>query len=297
MENTLTSLEQIIQNYEMVERLLVFELQALHARGTTLEIGEYCEEVWSEMFQKIIPKKFSILRNGVIMDSRGLYSPEVDIVIYDKEYVPYMFQYGETKKIVPIEAVFAAVKCQNFETNEMEYSDETQESFYLLEEWMKGVKILRVHSADAYAYLSEHHETYPRQTTPIMILCSIEKRVSGNAEGMFDIEVIAGDRLEVVNHRETDTYGELLMHFNGKEQGYEVTNTSSMYEKNIFEQSKELKNGILKLSFILNQMLLLINTPVVFSHFAYAQTFREIEQQHDIKKEAYRKRKSEAQSK
>ncbi len=72
-----------------------------------LEDGKYREYLVKNVLEKIIPSKYSIT-NGFIIDSDNNISDEMDIIIYDKNYVPPFFD--ETYTVVPIESVIAVIQ-------------------------------------------------------------------------------------------------------------------------------------------------------------------------------------------
>ena len=72
-----------------------------------LEDGKYREYLVKKIFGKIIPSKYSIT-NGFVIDSDNNISKEMDIIIYDRSYVPPFFD--ETYTVVPIEAVIAVIQ-------------------------------------------------------------------------------------------------------------------------------------------------------------------------------------------
>ena len=72
-----------------------------------LEDGKYREYLIKNILNKIVPKKYSIT-NGFIIDSDNNRTEEMDIIIYDSNYVPPFFD--ETYTIVPIEAVVAVIQ-------------------------------------------------------------------------------------------------------------------------------------------------------------------------------------------
>lgn len=72
-----------------------------------LEDGKYREYLIKNILNKIVPKKYSIT-NGFIIDSDNNRTEEMDIIIYDSNYVPPFFD--ETYTIVPIEAVVAIIQ-------------------------------------------------------------------------------------------------------------------------------------------------------------------------------------------
>lgn len=72
-----------------------------------LEDGKYREYLVKKVLDKIVPSKYSIT-NGFIIDSDNNISQEMDVIIYDKNYVPPFFD--ETYTVVPIEAVIAVIQ-------------------------------------------------------------------------------------------------------------------------------------------------------------------------------------------
>lgn len=72
-----------------------------------LEDGKYREYLVTKILKKIIPSKYSIT-NGFIIDSENNISKEIDVIIYDRNYVPPFFD--ETYTVVPIEAVIAVIQ-------------------------------------------------------------------------------------------------------------------------------------------------------------------------------------------
>lgn len=69
--------------------------------------GKYREYLVTKLLEKIIPSKYNIT-NGFIIDSDNNISKEMDVIIYDRNYVPPFFD--ETYTIVPIEAVIAVIQ-------------------------------------------------------------------------------------------------------------------------------------------------------------------------------------------
>lgn len=72
-----------------------------------LEDGMYREYLVKKVLEKIVPSKYCIT-DGFIIDSDNNISKQMDIIIYDKNYVPPFFD--ETYTVVPIEAVIAVIQ-------------------------------------------------------------------------------------------------------------------------------------------------------------------------------------------
>ena len=86
-------IRDIKENYLKMERELATQLN-YDVTNHQLTAGSHREEVWTDFFRRIVPKKFNITRSVFIIDSNQNVSNEVDIAIYDEQYTPYIFNYG-----------------------------------------------------------------------------------------------------------------------------------------------------------------------------------------------------------
>jgi hypothetical protein len=67
--------------------------------------GDGSENVWLELLQTYLPKRYQAERAFVI-DSLDHCSDQVDVVVFDRQYTPFIFNY-QGQIIVPAEAVYA----------------------------------------------------------------------------------------------------------------------------------------------------------------------------------------------
>jgi hypothetical protein len=87
---------------DQVEHELRIARQTI-GHGSTL--GEASQQVWIRLFDTYLPARYCS-RTAIVMDSFGKFSDEIDVVIFDRQYSPLLFQFqGAT--VVPIEAVYA----------------------------------------------------------------------------------------------------------------------------------------------------------------------------------------------
>lgn len=75
------------------------------------EKGGYREFFISQLIRPIIPSHFGI-GNGIIIDSKGRQSPQIDILIYDKRLIPPIFE-SESRGIFPIDSVIAVLEIKS----------------------------------------------------------------------------------------------------------------------------------------------------------------------------------------
>lgn len=110
-----------------------------------LEDGKFREYLVKNLLSKITPSKYSIT-NGFIIDSNNNRSKEMDIIIYDKNYVPPFFD--ETYSIIPIESVIAIIQVKTTLTSDtMKDSIDNLESIEKLESKVGG-KIISANGSE-----------------------------------------------------------------------------------------------------------------------------------------------------
>jgi hypothetical protein len=67
--------------------------------------GDGSEAVWISLFKKYLPQRYEA-KKATIVDSLGKFSDQIDVVLFDRQYTPLIFQH-ENEVVVPIEAVYA----------------------------------------------------------------------------------------------------------------------------------------------------------------------------------------------
>jgi len=73
--------------------------------GHSVTKGDGCENIWLELFQNYLPQRYQAAKAHIV-DSKGAFSDQIDIVIFDRQYSPFIFQY-EKQTIIPAESVYA----------------------------------------------------------------------------------------------------------------------------------------------------------------------------------------------
>jgi hypothetical protein len=72
--------------------------------------GDASEKVWLELLQTYLPARYQAATAHVV-DSRGAFSEQIDVVVFDRQYSPFIFQYqGGT--IIPAESVYAVFEAK-----------------------------------------------------------------------------------------------------------------------------------------------------------------------------------------
>lgn len=278
------AINQLGENYINMERSIVEQLKMMTPKNP-LTTGTFREEVWKSMFERMIPKKYCIDQSVFIIDSNGFISNEVDLAIFDEMYTPYIFKYKNIK-FIPVEAVAIVVQCKPA-------VDKYEKMNNNLKGWLDSINklvtsnnsIARTMSGFIDNTIKSDRRNYQTGTRPIKILCctDIEDETADlylNKEEKFDLIVSTNnDRLK--------------MYINGVEDNFSIWHRSLNHNKSEEEQRKytinidpdrnleNLKvkdkdgneNVIMSLTFQLNQLLMIINNPMLFPHKAYVDMF------------------------
>ena len=78
--------------------------------GHSTTMGDLSESTWRELLQSYLPQRYQAAKATVI-DSRDNASEQIDIVIFDRQYSPLIFElHGE--KVIPAESVYAVFEAK-----------------------------------------------------------------------------------------------------------------------------------------------------------------------------------------
>lgn len=95
--------------------------------GDMVAKGDTSETIWLKLFQEYLPKRYQA-EKAFVVDSNGDFSQQMDIVIFDRQYSPFIFKYEE-KIIIPAESVYAVFEAkQTVNKGFIEYAHEKVES-------------------------------------------------------------------------------------------------------------------------------------------------------------------------
>ncbi|HEV2439789.1 MAG TPA: DUF6602 domain-containing protein [bacterium] len=97
------SLPQLLASlHDDIERRLAVARKTF---GHPTTKGDASERVWLELLQTYLPCRYSAEKAHVV-DSHGAFSDQIDVVIFDRQYSPFIFNY-EGQIVVPAESVYA----------------------------------------------------------------------------------------------------------------------------------------------------------------------------------------------
>lgn len=89
--------------------------------------GDNTEENWINWFREYLPARYKIDK-GIVIDSTGKQSDQIDLIIYDAQYSYLVFHQGESK-LIPVESVYAVFEVkQDLNKERIEYAGEKAKS-------------------------------------------------------------------------------------------------------------------------------------------------------------------------
>ncbi|MDR2871610.1 MAG: hypothetical protein LBV45_03670 [Xanthomonadaceae bacterium] len=257
-----TIIKEIISNYHQQEKGIITEL-FMQVGGHSLTAGTHREKVWKVLFEQIIPKKFCIEQGVFLIDSQGSVSREIDLVIFDEQYTPYIFK-NKNIKFIPIEAALTVVQCKS-----EKYAAGS------LKEWVESIDNLAPNNQGIAGTVNGIFITNEnRNMRPLRILCGLFNPPK-SIHKYCDLAILANkknkDKLEI--HYRFKTFSEIAKEI----ANLEIKNDIDEVKKEILQAlklpySKNLPS-LLQLMLYFNQCLMFINNPMLFPHQAYADMF------------------------
>jgi len=89
--------------------------------------GDASESVWLELLQTYLPARYQA-NKAFIVDSNGTFSDQIDVVIFDRQYSPFIFRF-HGQIIIPSESVYAVFEAkQTVNADLIKYSQNKIES-------------------------------------------------------------------------------------------------------------------------------------------------------------------------
>ncbi len=83
--------------------------------------GAASEAVWLELLRTYLPQRYRA-ETAHVVDSKGNFSQQIDMVVFDRQYSPLIFHY-EGQIIIPAESVYAVFEAkQSIDAGQVEYA-------------------------------------------------------------------------------------------------------------------------------------------------------------------------------
>jgi hypothetical protein len=72
--------------------------------------GDATEAIWVELLSTYLPARYQTA-TAYVVDSLGAFSDQIDIVVYDRQYSPFIFKYSG-QQFIPAESVYAVFEAK-----------------------------------------------------------------------------------------------------------------------------------------------------------------------------------------
>lgn len=96
----------LLEGFALEQKLLQVKLdlstQSITHPGT---LGDVNESYFIDVLRKYLPRRYAV-DNGIVIDSTGATSDQIDVIIYDNQYTPTLLD-QENHRFVPAEAIYA----------------------------------------------------------------------------------------------------------------------------------------------------------------------------------------------
>ena len=102
------SLPVLLKNlHKDIERKLSIVRSSIAHPGAK---GDGSEKVWLDLLNTYLPKRYQAA-NAFIVDSKGVFSDQIDVAVFDRQYSPFVFHYQD-QTIIPAESVYAVFEAK-----------------------------------------------------------------------------------------------------------------------------------------------------------------------------------------
>lgn len=72
--------------------------------------GEACEDVWIDLLASHLPRRYQLAK-GIIIDADGRESDYIDVIVYDRQYTPLVFN-KDGRIYIPAESVYGVIEAK-----------------------------------------------------------------------------------------------------------------------------------------------------------------------------------------
>lgn len=89
----------------------------------SVEKGNASEKSWCDVLKIYLPERYRVT-SGHVVDSKNNFSQQIDVIIFDRHYTPFIFEHNE-EKVIPAESVYAVFEVkQSIDLDEIKYAQQ-----------------------------------------------------------------------------------------------------------------------------------------------------------------------------
>ncbi|EOX3959675.1 TPA: DUF6602 domain-containing protein [Vibrio diabolicus] len=131
--------EFLKQSFTMQQRVLQSQL-AMSAATITHNgtMGEVNEQYFIKIIKKYLPDRYAV-DTGIVIDSNGKTSDQIDVIIFDNQYTPTLLD-QQDHRFIPAESVYAVLEVKpKIDKGYLEYAAKKAESVRVLRRTSVGI--------------------------------------------------------------------------------------------------------------------------------------------------------------
>jgi hypothetical protein len=89
--------------------------------GHPVTKGDASESVWLDLLKSYLPERYQAAK-ATVVDSDGMFSEQIDVVVFDRQYSPFIFLF-EGQTVIPAESVYAVFEAkQTIDAGQVAYA-------------------------------------------------------------------------------------------------------------------------------------------------------------------------------
>jgi len=173
--------------------------------GHPVSKGDASEKVWLELLETYLPKRYQAA-TAHIVDSKGVFSEQIDVVVFDRQYSPFIFHYqGQT--IIPAESVYAVFEAkQSINAAQVRYAQKKVASVRQLHRTSLPIPYAKgTYPAKPLIPILGGILTFDSDWTPAFGQPLSDALGAGDVDGRLDLGCVAAHGYFSLNH-ETNAY-------------------------------------------------------------------------------------------
>jgi hypothetical protein len=153
--------------------------------------GDASEQVWTKLLQNYLPQRYQAATAHVV-DSNGAFSEQIDVVVFDRQYSPFIFNF-EGRTIIPAESVYAAFEAkQRIDAEQVSYAQKKIASVRRLHRTSLPIPYAGgTYPAKPPAHILGGLLTFESEWTPPLGQTLIEALGKGEPDGRLDLGCVA----------------------------------------------------------------------------------------------------------
>lgn len=153
--------------------------------------GDASEKVWLQLLQTYLPQRYQAATAHVV-DSLGVFSEQIDVVVFDRQYSPFIFHY-EGQTIIPAESVYAVFEAkQTINAGQVSYAQKKIASVRRLYRTSLPIPYAKgVYPAKPLIPIYGGLLTFESDWSPVLGQPLLDALQDGDADGRLDLGCVA----------------------------------------------------------------------------------------------------------